>query len=287
MIHVRLLTHSDIGLVINRVCRSMSDASLENEFINPFIDEEQVSRWLASTSGHVALDGDHIVGHIVGTLLDGEVWLNSDSVSFDSPEVLTALLGAAPFLGLPVNVWTYGDVGTWTDLGFTPVSERGTLSIDRVRDVMLSPEVVVRRASTEDLESAVSLDGILENEQSHEAEVGVATSPQEILEMLSDPEVHHYLAQADGVVLSQAITYPMPERRGSWPDTLHLSGVVTVPHRRNEGIAHALVASALNDAYFAGFAYCEVNWRAFNEVASRFWKNFGFTTTCTRLRRQF
>jgi len=287
VLHIRPLQASDVAHVVQLVQGALSELATNNEFINPWLDEEQFSNWLLSTSALVATNDGTIVGHIAGTTLDGEIWLNGDCVSFTSDDVLEALLAAAPFDGRAVNAWAGAPASEWLRCGFSPVSMRGTLALDRLRDVTSPPELVLRRATRDDLDALVHLDALLEVEQAGNDSTPLKfTSRDELADIVDDREVHCYLAERMGQPLGQVITFAMPDRRGSWPDTLHVTSVVTVPEARRTGVASSLIASAFNDAYSAGFAYCEVNWRTTNERAATFWEHYGFRATFMRLRRE-
>jgi len=286
VVQIRLLTTDDVDIVYSRVENQLRRDSSTNALINPAIDEAIFKEWLSTSGALVAIStSNEIVGHIAGTEIDGEIWINGDGISFDSPEVLEALLSATEYPNKVINVWTFGDISSWEENGFHQVSHRGALIINAPAENEPELHFEIRRASPTDFHIAKEFDRILEDDQGGGSPSGVATSDEDIIEMLEDPEVHHYLAVGDEMFLGQAITFPVPQRRRSWPNTLHVSGVVTRPEFRNQGVATGIVRTALSNAYLNGFEYCEVNWRASNIRAGQFWSHFGFKRALTHLRR--
>ena len=93
------------------------------------------------------------------------------------------------------------------------------------------------------------------------------------------------LAEFEGRPVGQCITFPLPARRGSFADTLHLSAVAVREAHRGRGVATALVDEALEKARRHGFRYVETNWRVTNRAAARYWTRSGFHPTYVRLRR--
>jgi len=243
-----------------------------------------------------------VVGHLYGALLESAaygrgIWIGPDGVSFDDTDVLSDLYAVAGRAWIDQGahehyVWVLDDISAtqpWYELGFARMHARGVLALDGVARVELPSGYAMRRATLEDLDTAVSLveelDRAQEEGPSFSVDLDSSSQRDELAETLSDPEVRCYFAQFNGDVVGQCITYPLPERRGSFDETLHLSAVVVRDAHRRHGVARALVDAALNDARDEGFLYCETNWRVTNRRAQRYWMSYGFRPTYVRLHR--
>jgi len=107
----------------------------------------------------------------------------------------------------------------------------------------------------------------------------------ELAETLDEPDVRYFLAEFEGRPVAQCITFPLPARRGSFADTLHLSAVAVRESHRGRGVATALTGGALDRARRRGFRFVETNWRVTNRAAARYWTGRGYHPTFVRLHR--
>ena len=304
MVHVRKLDRGDVDDVVRRVeLRLRHDAQI-NDLVSPEISTEEFGHALAdaTSSTWVALAGDVLVGHLYGALLESAVyghgvWIGPDAVSFDGTDVLSDLYAQAGQEwiergALEHYVWVLDDASStqpWYELGFARMHTRGVLAIDALRGHELADIYSLRRGTLDDLDVAVSLSEELnlaqEKGPSFSIDLNTTSERDELLETLSDPEVEYYLVEYEGRAVGQCITFPLPARRGSFDDTLHLSAVVVSEDHRGRGVATALVNSALDEAFAEGFRYVETNWRVTNRQAQHFWTSYGFRPTYVRLHR--
>jgi ribosomal protein S18 acetylase RimI-like enzyme len=301
---VRRLESDDIDRVVERVKERLSLDARRHDLVNPNFKEELFAEALAHATNQtwVAEDAGDIVGHLYGALLESSeygkgAWVGPDGVSFDSPEILDALYAEAGLAWIENEAiehyaWIFDDVvdtAPWYELGFARMHARGVLALQGPREEAWPLGYSLRRGGPLDLETALSLDHILDEAQqrgpSFSLFVEHASRPEEMLDTLEDPEVRHYLVEYDGDAVAQCITFPLDPRRGSFDDTLHVSALAVRPEHEHRGVAQALVRRALNDAHSAGFRFAEANWRVSNHRAAHFWQRYGFRTTYVRLHR--
>jgi ribosomal protein S18 acetylase RimI-like enzyme len=174
-------------------------------------------------------------------------------------------------------------------MGFARMHMRGVLRLEERIDHDLPDGYSVRRGGVEDIEVAVALDDELDAVQrvgpSFSIGLDHSSKREDLLETLSDPEVHYYIVEYGGSPVAQCITFPLPHRRGSFDRTLHLSAVTVDAEHRQLGVGTAMVDVAFRDARHAGFEYVETNWRVTNRRARNFWLGYGFEATYVRLHR--
>lgn len=303
MLTIRKLRHGDIDSVTSRIVQKIQQDASQKRLINPEFSRELLRDALESSAAltWVALREERVVGHMYGALLESEVygqsvWIGPDGVSYDDHEVLEALYAVAGQAWINEGakkhyVWTLDDssaFSSWLNLGFAKMHCRGVLKLDRGLHV-LAEHYSLRRGTFDDLDLAIFLDDELERAQtegpSFSLELPKATQRDEWIETLSDPDTRHFIVEFDGAAVGQCVTFPLPEQRGSFEATIHLSAVVVVTEHRERGVARAMVDAALNDARERDFLYAATNWRITNRRAARFWTRYGFEPTYVRLHR--
>jgi ribosomal protein S18 acetylase RimI-like enzyme len=301
---VRRLESYDIAPVVARVKARLALDALRHELVNPNFSEAHFAESLAHATGQtlVAEDAGDVVGHLYGALLESPeygkgAWVGPDGVSFDSPEILDALYAQAGLSWIESEAiehyaWVFDDVADtspWYELGFARMHARGVLALGGPREEAWPFGYSLREGGPDDLEVALELDHILDEAQqrgpSFSLFVEHGSRPEEMLDTLDDPDVHHYVVEYDGFAVAQCITFPLDARRGSFDDTMHISALAVRPEHEHRGVAQALVRRALNDASSRGFRYAEANWRVTNHRAAHFWQRYGFRTTYVRLHR--
>jgi len=304
MTTVRPLEGGDVDQVVRRISnRLMDDAALQ-PLVNPVFDAALMAQSLHEAKGQTWV-ADHdgaVVGHLYGALLDNEtygngVWIGPDGASFINTDVLSDLYSVAGATwiehgALEHYVWTLDDPAMtqpWYEMGFARMHMRGVLTLDGPRTHALPEGYRVRRGGVDDIDIAVALDDELDAVQMVGPSFSIGLSHvgkrDDLLETLGDPEVHHYVVENDAGAVAQCITFPLPARRGSFANTLHLSAVTVHADHRRMGIATAMVDAALTNASNAGFAYVETNWRVTNRRARNYWLTYGFAPTYVRLHR--
>ena len=304
MTTVRSLESSDVDGVVQRIVARLGDDAALQPLVSPTLDTELLAESLqhAVEQTWVAERDGELCGHLFGAILESEsygngVWIGPDGASFDDTDVLSELYSVAGARwiehgALEHYVWTLDDVTSrqpWYDLGFARMHLRGVLALVGPRPSSVPEGYAVRRGGVDDIDVAVALDDELDAVQksgpSFSIGVDHASKRDELLETLADPEVHHYVVDYDGAAVAQCITFPLPPRRGSFDETLHLSAVTVSSEHRRRGVGTAMINAALNDAAAAGFNYVETNWRVTNRHAQRYWLRYGFEPTYVRLHR--
>ncbi|MFZ1062774.1 MAG: GNAT family N-acetyltransferase [Acidimicrobiales bacterium] len=303
MVTIRRLRPDDARGVVDRIVAKLDDDARRNSLVNPSVDEGVLLDTMrhATNATWVALDDDKIVGHLYGAVLGDHAqsraaWTGPDGVSFDDG-VLDQLLTAGVEQWRREHAthhysWTLLDhesIETWLALGYETISVRGVMELGPRRPRALPAGTVLRVARATDVNRALELDRVIDLAQEgspHATRKDRRATRRELLELLEDPEVHHYVVESDGLVLAQAITFPLPTRRGSFDATLHLSEVVVDPREQGRGIASAMIDAVLDRARLDGSTHVEVQWRVSNDQAANFWTRYGFTPTYARLGRE-
>ena len=304
MTTVRPLESRDVDAVVQRIVARLSDDAALQPLVNPVLETELLADSLLQAAEHtwVAQRNGELSGHLFGALLESEsygngVWIGPDGASFDDTDVLSELYSVAGARwiehgALEHYVWTLDDVTSrqpWYELGFARMHLRGVLALLGRRESVLPEGYRLRRGGADDIDVAVALDDELDAVQKSGPSFSIglnhAAKRDELLETLAENDVHHYVVDSDDVAVAQCITFPLPPRRGSFDDTLHLSAVTVSSEHRHRGVGTAMIDWALNDAEAYGFKYVETNWRVTNRLAQRYWLRYGFEPTYVRLHR--
>jgi ribosomal protein S18 acetylase RimI-like enzyme len=136
---------------------------------------------------------------------------------------------------------------------------------------------------------ALALDDHLHEAQeagpSYALNLSTTSQRDEWIETLEDPETLHIIMEFEGQPIAQCASFPVPERTGSFPRSIHLSAVTVREEYRRLGVARSMVDHLLDLARLNGYAYAETNWRVTNRRAARYWETYGFTPTYLRLHR--
>ena len=153
----------------------------------------------------------------------------------------------------------------------------------------LATRIYLRRGEPDDLVIALELDHILDAAQqrgpSFSLFVEHASRPEEMLDTLDDPEVHHYLVDYDGESSPSASPFPSTHAGGPLATRctsapwrcVPITSIAASPKRSS--VARSTTPSS------HGFRYAEANWRVTNHRAAYFWRHFGFRVTYVRLHR--
>jgi GNAT superfamily N-acetyltransferase len=162
------------------------------------------------------------------------------------------------------------------------------MALSDLQVVALPNGYVLRRGDRTDLDLAVELDRVIDEAELTQLaprSIGLADVADGWRELLEDDEVNYYVVEYDGRGVAQCVTYPLERRRGSFDHTTHLSAVAVRRDHEHRGVARAMIATALHDAWRQGSLYAEANWNVTNRRAEHFWTRYGFRSTYVRLRR--
>ena len=300
MPQIETLSARTIDAVVQRVVAHQRAVNERQPLINGAVDAWSVKEMLLDQRDDVAvaLRDDVVVGHLRGTVLladpDGpSVWVSPDSMSYDDSATLDALYAfqATNWLdrgAVRQFVWSpIDETAPWINLGFAYVHQRGVLALDGVVASSLPTGYVTRRGTRDDLEVALVLDAVMDDEQRSSPSflLTLGDARGEWIETLEDPDTVYLIVERDGDAVGQCVWFPLDQRVGSFQRTVHLSAVTVLSEHRRLGVARAMIDEALLIARAAQFAYAETNWRVSNRRAARYWDSYGFTSTYTRLHR--
>lgn len=301
---VRRLESRDIGQVVERVNERLARDARRNALLSANFSDQHFAAALrdAAHQTWVAEESGVITGHLFGAMLDSPeygrgAWVGPDGVSFDSSAVLDALYAAAGAewierQAIEHYAWVFddpSDTTPWYDLGFARMHVRGVYALTSGEHDGLPDGYTLRRGGPADLELALELDRVLDEAQQRGPSFALfvehASRPDEMLEMLEDPDVRYYVVERNGLGVAQCLTFALEARRGSFDDALHLSALSVRPEHEHRGVARGLVGHALKEGFEDGFRYVETNWRVTNHRAASFWRHYGFHPTYVRVHR--
>jgi len=258
------------------------------------------------SSGAVAFHGGRVVGYVLGTRKDDEiwganVWIESAGHAVAEPEDLRDLYAAAAELWLEeerprhyvlVPASDRGLVDAWWRSGFGQQHAHG------IREV---PDTAwpdgTRRASEDDVPALIELYPVLSEHQVRApvfAPVRSGPSEEEmraeILEDLANEQVGDIVAEQDARVVGAFQLVPVElssvHAGLARPDgSVLLNWAATLPGVRGSGAGVALTEAAFAWAREQGYETMTTDWRVTNLLSSRFWPRRGFRETFLRLYR--
>ena len=295
------LDETTVDAVVSRVQDLFSAASRQG-FVRADFDADEFSAALLSTPEPVwvALDGG-VVGHLHAAILESDVfqhgaWIAPDGVSFDNPGVLAALYthAGAEWAARGVVehfVWIHDELNRrddWLELGFHYMHRRGMMRL-ATRTVRPLPNgYLLRRGGIDDLDIAVALAEQLQDAQSSGPSFSFnlpRDTHDDLGELLDEPDSRLWIVESPEAAVASCITFPLPPRRDTPDNTIHLSAVIVNEAHRGLGIATSMVDAALHEGAQRGFTLAETNWRVPHRLAAEFWPRYGFTPTALRLHR--
>jgi ribosomal protein S18 acetylase RimI-like enzyme len=261
-------------------------------------------------SGAAAIRAGELVGYLLGVHRDNEIWGSNTWVEYAGhavrePELVRDLYAAAAEEWLArgrdrhyalVPASDHELLDAWFRLSFGAQHAAGIQETPTSPDGP-PPKVVVRRATSDDLDVAMALDLELPRHQERSPVFGPAAPPgitdedrQEFLSEVDDPEVALFLAEIGDKPVGELLMVPVerssmhsglarPERAA------FLTFAATLPEARGSGAGLALTNAGLTWAREQGYPVTVVDWRETNLLASRFWPRRGFRRTFLRLYR--
>jgi ribosomal protein S18 acetylase RimI-like enzyme len=261
-------------------------------------------------SGAVAIEGEKLVGYLIGVNREdgswgSNIWVEYAGHAVREPELVRDLYAAAAedwiahgrdrhYALVPATDAEL--VEAWFRLSFGAQHAAGIQETPELTDRSV-PNVVVRRAVAEDLEAATALDLELPRHQARSPVFSPLALPtvtdedrEQFLSELGDPEVALFVAEIDTKLVGELLMVPVqrssmhiglarPERAA------FLTFAATLPEARGSGAGLALTNAGLAWAREQGYPVTVVDWRETNLLASRFWPRRGFRRTFLRLYR--
>ncbi len=252
--------------------------------------------------GVVALDGDEVVGYLVGKRRDDHVgphvWSYIAGHAVREPEVTRDLYAVAAggwvdagltrhFVYVPaipdlVDPWFRLSFGASAALAVQETSPRPPVDAD----------VAVREGTPDDVHAAAELERAMVESMIPAPSFGWG-EPDEKAALLAEwadtwdqPETYrHFVAERDGEVVGHILLYRRPADLRVPADAIDLAQASTRPEERGSGVGVALTHHVLTWAHAQGYPTMITDWRMTNLLASRFWPRRGFRLTFLRVYR--
>jgi GNAT superfamily N-acetyltransferase len=264
-------------------------------------------------SGAVAVDGDNVVGYLLGgpkasPSWGANIWVESAGQAVQpglDAEVMRDLYGHASASWVAagrdvhyVLVPAYDGplVEAWFRLAF------GQQHVHAVREIEPVPtgapaDLLVRTARHEDIPVLAQLDIELPQHQGRAPtfSAGLLPTYDESLadwaDDIDDPGYHHLVVEHDGAVVGAATGCALERSKTNLglirPDHAGFLGFASVlPAARGLGAGRALGEAVHRWAADAGFTSLATDWRAANLLSSRTWPRLGYRPTFLRLHRR-
>ena len=304
---VRRLTGQDASLVAFLAAEQLSRHASREPLVSNYFDRIGFEQALSASFSPTWVDDSNgrLRGHLFGATLEDELhgrqtWTGPEGWSFLYEDSLDRLLdwalpywkdegSTAHIVWVPVGL----DTEAWASRGYEVVSLRAGLDLAEANlpGVMTheNSALTVRRGNENDFETALAFDALIDVAQGVDleslSEAERLINQRQLHDTLSDPETHYYLLENDGAPVAQCVTFPLPELRGTYDQTIYVSDVAVTPELRGRGYGQYIVRTALHDAVAASFTHAEVRWRITNQLAARTWRALGFRPTYAQLRR--
>jgi predicted N-acetyltransferase YhbS len=287
--------------VLERRHRRHRAATAHLPEVSSYVD--QVTAAFEKASGAVALDGDEVVGYLLGVAevddIGPHTWSHLAGHAVDDPFLVQDLYALAAarwvdegarrhFVFVPALDEL---VAPWFRLSFGASAATAARSSSGIPD-WSAPSVEVRRVEPRDFPQVARLErllftGLLESPSFSGRKVDtVQEFEDEWRRMDGNDKYVSFLAELDGEVVGQLFLYRRPEGDLRVPTrSIDLASATTTTTSRRRGVATALTWTAIAWAREHGIDTIITDWRMTNLVASRFWPARGFTETYLRLYR--
>lgn len=299
--------HRGDRLVLPELPARFEDPAIAAAAIQACLEREHAS-------GLAAMDGERLLGYLIGDLVIDPVWGRSAWVRLagcalapgQSPELARDLYAALAENWVAYGCFTHiallpvsnpALLQAWYALSFGIEQVYGLATLSRL-DLGYAPPplgVEIRRAGPDDRQALASMYDLIWR-INVSAPVWGLHLPESDLELqeaygdlVDDPQATVWLAFQDGEPAGFQVYFPGEPAA----DALLISADCTVlevagtrPHLRGRGIGAALTRMGLAQAQAAGYRLCLADWRSANLLASRFWPAQGFRPVAYRLVRR-
>ena len=252
--------------------------------------------------GVVALEGDEVVGYLVGKRREDHVGLHVWSFiaghAVREPELTRDLYAAVAGDWVDAGVTRHFAyvpylpdlVDPWFRLSF------GASAVLAARETAAEPPVdagvVLRESTPDDVRAAAELERAMQESMVPAPSFGwtqpdeKATIVEEWADTWDQPETYrHFVAERDGEIVGHILLYRRPVDLRVPADSIDLAQASTRPSLRGTGVGLALTHHVLRWAYEQEIPTMITDWRMTNMFASRFWPRRGFRPTFLRVYR--
>jgi ribosomal protein S18 acetylase RimI-like enzyme len=288
-----------------------AEPALPERYEDPAAAREEIEQtWRAEgASGTAALRDRRVVGYLIGTPRDAEVWGENVWVEFaghavEEPEDIRDLYAEAAarwveegrgrhYALVPAN--DSGLVDAWFRLSFGQQHAHALQQVSP-REVSLPPGVEIREPRAEEIEELIDVGLALPTHQTRSPVFSTIGPPsreeerEEWVKTLADDEEHVLVAYQDDkpvAVWSVVSVEVSSQHRGvGRPERAAFIGFAsTLPEFRGSGLGLALTDASFNWAAENGYEVMVTDWRVTNLLSSRFWPKRGFRPVFLRLYR--
>lgn len=263
-----------------------------------------------SASGAAALDGDHVVGFVLGTPRDDavwgpNVWVEAAGHAVADAEVVRDLyaLAAARWVGEGRNyhyvVAPTCDpalVDAWFRLGFGYQHAHALRELGDAPPPPIPPGVTIRRPTRNDIRELARIDMLLPEHHGRSPvfSSGASGTFDELVaeweDDFDDTRLTRFVAEVEGRAVGYATLCPLEMSKGhagmAFVDGAGFLGFAALESElRGAGIGAALFEARREAARLAGHTTLVTDFRMANLLSSRFFLRRGFRTTFARLFR--
>jgi ribosomal protein S18 acetylase RimI-like enzyme len=262
------------------------------------------------TSGAAALRDGKVVGYLLGTRRDDDVWgpniwVEAAGHAVEEAEDLRDLYAAAAggwvdqgrsrhYALVPAPDEALVDA--WFRVGFGGQHAHGIQEVPPHTDVVVPAGVEIRRPIADEVEELIDVDLALPEHQARAPVFSMRPIPsreesrKEWHETLAGDEEHVLVGYLNDRPVACWAFVPL-ERSGEHTgltraeNAAFLGFASTLPEARGSGIGLALTDAGFAWAAEQGYQAMVTDWRETNLLASRFWRRRGFRRTFLRLYR--
>jgi GNAT superfamily N-acetyltransferase len=287
----------------------MAEPGLSPRYEDPQVARDEIAAAYAQddASGAVAIEGDRVVGYLLGApkgdTWGANIWVESSGHAVEEPEVARSLYAAAATRWLDEGRTAHYAllpshdrelVQTWFRLAFGHQHThaiREPAPAGPVRDGL-----VVRAPRREEIPELARLDMVLTEHQAL-SPVFSGGPPDVYEERVADweedfdnPKFWNVVVEHEGRLVGSAVgcslevssSHTGPAR----PDSAAFLGFAAVlPEARGLGVGRALGEAVSGWALREGYPSIVTDWRETNLLSSRAWRGLGYRDTFTRVHR--
>lgn len=265
-------------------------------------------------SGFAAVDGDRLLGYLVGELLIDQLWgrtawVKTAGCAYDTEAGVEVVRELYARLG---EQWV--SRGCYFHFAMVPPADKvlvdawfrlsfGLEQIHALLDLQeadLAPrsllgDIEIRKGVPPDGEALKELALIISRHQASAPTWGITLPESEpdllegYAELVEEDDVTVWAAFRNGEILGMQAFWEAeagPENLHIPSQSIHLTAAAVKPGARGLGIASALARCGLSQALEEGFRYSETDWRSANLLASRTWPRLGYRPVMYRLVRR-
>jgi predicted N-acetyltransferase YhbS len=253
-------------------------------------------------AGVVALDGDEVVGYLLGKRREDyvgpHVWSYIAGHAVREPELTRDLYATAAggwveagltrhFVYVPALPEL---IDPWFRLSFGGSAALGTR--ETAPEPSVDAGVEIRESTPDDVNAAAELERAMQESMVPAPSFGwgqpeeKAALVEEWADTWDQPETfRHFVAERGGAIVGHILLYRRPADLRVPADSIDLAQASTRPSERGTGVGVALTHHVLAWAYEQGYPTMVTDWRMTNMFASRFWPRRGFRQTFLRVYR--